>query len=494
MTVAYILGIMLLSLCLICVFYLLRRWLRMRWQESQKSVAQRAVEAFEKQLADTQQSQQSFASVDLYKLAQAYHYGRHGKRIDLIKAIELYKQSEKGHAWLEIGKIYKDAEQPGWTRDPLKAFEAFLVAAQKYGVEDAWIELGDMYMYGVHPVVLPDKKQAAVVFHKLMTHGSQSGRDIARQRLEHIWSMGYAQDLDALPRPDQQYIVLPRAEQVTDGIFVIQIPTLRHAPPVKRKAQVEVMDLQAQPRVDIDAEVAAGMMLDILPERLLNVVDVQTVFNDSQNVHDSMVQRVVNERLKTMVSPQQLATNANVSHSTVQEQFIQELTNTQDLSQQDKDAAMRVVNSLSNANHSRYNQSEKDVFQKVWLRIHDPMNADRKNELIKVFAQNLASGVENGSVVCSTGKIVRMMGALDGIDKEYEEKGGLLKPEWAIRQEISDKAALIREQFESRGDADNVTGMQSELRRVTEEDYVKAGILNALEHDKILQPYLEAYV
>jgi hypothetical protein len=50
-----------------------------------------------------------------------------------------------------------------------------------------------------------------------------------------------------------------------------------------------------------------------------------------------------------------------------------------------------------------------------------------------MFVDNINSCVENENVVCSTGKIMRMLSTLDVIDKETPD----LKPEWMIKDEIA---------------------------------------------------------
>lgn len=460
-------------------FVLWKLWMR-RVARLQKPAAFKAIEAFEKQLVA--QPEKEYVRADVFKLAEAYHYGKHGKHQNYQKALELYQRCDTGHAWIGIGKLYKDAD---WQRDPIRAFEAFYIAASKFGMEDGWLELGDLYMYGLHPVLLPDKQQAALVFQKLADHGSATGSDIARGKLEEIWKLGYAEDVDAIPRVDQSYVALPRLS--LRELIVIQVPTMRRAPLAKRQSQTELMDLQTNnTRIDMDAEVAAGLVMP--NERLLDIVPVQHVWSDSQNVHDSMVQKAVHKRLNEMHD-----TFGDTSPDTSPLKEFDAVLNYVPLDAQTKVDAKHVLTSLSDKVHSRYEQSEKDVFAKVWSRIQSPENSDRKEEMIKILAQSLASGVEHGYVVCSTGKIVRMMGALDGMDVKYETTGNALKPEWALRQEIANKAAHIQTTFEEANDIENVQGMKTALFDACTQDYVSSGLMTSAELEKIIKPYLEAF-
>jgi hypothetical protein len=47
----------------------------------------------------------------------------------------------------------------------------------------------------------------------------------------------------------------------------------------------------------------------------------------------------------------------------------------------------------------------------------------------------MASGVEDGTLVCSTGKISRLIGTLDGIGRDGHKEA---RPMWAVRMKLLD--------------------------------------------------------
>ena len=110
------------------------------------------------------------------------------------------------------------------------------------------------------------------------------------------------------------------------------------------------------------------------------------------------------------------------------------------MSPEDTENAMHVMLSLSGNVHSGLDVTELEAASKVLARF-DELGADTE-----VFARQLASAVENGTVVCSTGKIARILGSLDGIDAS-----NALKPTWIVREELMGLAAKIRD---SGGSAD----------------------------------------
>jgi hypothetical protein len=90
--------------------------------------------------------------------------------------------------------------------------------------------------------------------------------------------------------------------------------------------------------------------------------------------------------------------------------------------------------------HSTLGVSEREALALVWSRIGELEDPAVRAGAVETLAKQLASAVEGGSVVCSTGKISRMVGALDGIDAE----AGVAKPLWAVREELGTLASAVR--------------------------------------------------
>lgn len=127
--------------------------------------------------------------------------------------------------------------------------------------------------------------------------------------------------------------------------------------------------------------------------------------SDAQNVHDYGVTGTIANRIATLqnVDPIEACVESEVKNS-----FLDEDT---------KLDAIRVIQNLNDKIHSKFGISEQQALAKVWSKIHkdssSPIALEQHKELL--FRQ-LASGVENGVVVCSTGKIARILGALDGTE------------------------------------------------------------------------------
>ena len=90
--------------------------------------------------------------------------------------------------------------------------------------------------------------------------------------------------------------------------------------------------------------------------------------------------------------------------------------------------------------------------------------------------------VEHNHIVCSNGKVTRLLSSLEGIDTEVK-----IMPSYAIREEMMNKSALLRTKFEELNKDSNKESLSEDeydkkfkeyLRTELKNDYVNTGILN----------------
>lgn len=94
------------------------------------------------------------------------------------------------------------------------------------------------------------------------------------------------------------------------------------------------------------------------------------------------------------------------------------------------------------------NVKEKDLLIEVYRRIHSPINEKNRNELQDALVTSLLDCVENGNVVCTTGRQSRIMASLAILDGGSNNKGiGILKTKEAIRNEIFEKSAKVVDKY-----------------------------------------------
>lgn len=198
------------------------------------------------------------------------------------------------------------------------------------------------------------------------------------------------------------------------------------------------------------------------PELEPIVVPVFEYKYDGQNVHDHAVSAVMKKNIDNLPDAAPDAYNdamtAVLDHA--------------ELDESTKLDALKVLDRLSSNVHSSYGVSEKDALAKVWTKIKD------SPDKIAILGSQLASGVEHGQVVCSSGRMARIVGTLDGIDNTE-----VARPIWAIKEELANLAAKSRETY---GDGDKGADM---FEKEAKDLYVsKLGMSHS-----IIEPLIETY-
>lgn len=131
-----------------------------------------------------------------------------------------------------------------------------------------------------------------------------------------------------------------------------------------------------------------------------------------------------------------------------------------------KTDAVHVLDTISKRAHSTLRESEHDALCRVWARIQS-MPPEPRAGAVETLALQLASAIERGHVVCSTGKIARIVGTLDGLTDD-----ATLAPLWAVREEMMRLAASIRARHETPDDPQNAQKMIDALTREATAQYV----------------------
>lgn len=317
---------------------------------------------------------------------------------------------------------FKNVEIPGVNNDPTLQ----LLNDYKLGHEEAVLDLAKLYMYGVHPFYLPDKLAAGQICNFIIFNENFS--KVAKIRANELFKdMTYSD----IPLNDRTYIKLPDnpvhiLSSISPQLPLHKMSAVTNTAPVDRNYIDDFINLD-----DIDLETQETLFAQFTSVKK----------TDAQNVHNSVVQNVASKRLDYIENVNN--NNSFLKNNDCEGEFKMWLHN-QPIKHEDKENIHNVLNTLNDLPHSKYNKSERDVFNNVWQRINHPVNTHNKEEMRKVFAQAISSAVENGLVVCSTGKIVRMLGSLDAMDAEQDKIGGILRPEWAIDNELGEMASQIR--------------------------------------------------
>ena len=371
------------------------------------------------------QNTKSLNSQELFSLADIVQYGKFEATQNFQKSIQLFKQSiaksndtkHIGECYLRIGKIYYEM------KNATASIDNYLHAIE-YGYEEGIILISKIYMYGIHPYIIADKITAAKILSRYM-HMSNSLSKWCQFYLHDLHSMSY-NDIDTLSyntitnNTQLPFDIIDKLDYSTQKMIENNVISYGYHINDNWVKDKIVGDKSPEDHHDDDIDT------DIPKHRsIITTVPKQTIVNDTQNVHDHVLQNTANSILKILDS------NSN-SASKIQPNSFQKDYNdfvkriNLDVSD-DENCINRTIKSFSELKHSRYDKSEKEVFSLVWNKIKD------NDDLVAIFNDNLASSVEDDVVVCSTGKIMRMISTLDSIDDTTPD----LKPTWAIRNELA---------------------------------------------------------
>ena len=116
----------------------------------------------------------------------------------------------------------------------------------------------------------------------------------------------------------------------------------------------------------------------------------------------------------------------------------------------DAEKTLSSVMQSSQKNHSTIGVSEAEALRLVWNRINDESDKVLSGNLKETFVKQLASAVEQGHVVCSTGKISRIMSTLDGSSissKSTQTAHEIARPMWAVQEELAMLAVKTRDTY-----------------------------------------------
>ena len=204
---------------------------------------------------------------------------------------------------------------------------------------------------------------------------------------------------------------------------------------------------------------------------------------DSQNVHDHGVSTITKHNIESLSKT--IDINKLGSSDNTIENIKKEILDVKDIDGKIKEEALHVIDKLGDNKHSGFDVSEKEALKMVWDKIQKTDDSTIRENLKETLAKQLACSIEHGHVVCSSGKITRIMGTLDGVSNVPT------RPTWALRDEIGNLASKLRNQYTTElGDTPEAgRRMREEFDKQVRLEYInKLGMSS-----KIIDPLISEY-
>jgi hypothetical protein len=367
---------------------------------------------------------------------------------------------------------------------------------------DKLIAIGDVYQRGSFPRFLPDQDMA-VQCYKIAAM-SPDGKFAGMAQTKYI----EARTTD-IPDEDKAGAKIPehfgrRACKLAYDVFAKTPMSMFEKPKCKKKEKEENADGENPPLppppvtttmfhhgggFGADADIQEALIRDaeriqrnlwyggarvgagVAPRRM----DVAAFKHDAQNVHDHGISTVIDYNLRQLQQDSDTDTdNKNDKSAEVRRAIMA----CRDLTPAQREDALFVLNGLGSNPHSTFGTSEREALATVWNKIKE---SDHRDNLTETLAKQLASGVERGSAVCSSGKIARIVSTLDGVTNEAAPR-----PMWVVREEIGSLAGKVRDEVGE--DAHEDVLKEAFGKRVRDEYVQKLGM-----SPQIMEPIIDEF-
>lgn len=358
--------------------------------------------------------------------------------------------------------------------------------------ENALLSIVKLYLFGLNPHYSPNKIIGLKIIQLINDNQSQFSKTFVLH-CKVLWEQTSAQvynDPDVFGHVELPDNIIQKLTQSIEyhraNNIALKPCSVQYLPPPENEQDQDIVE--------------NDILVDNTLEQLVRDTETNTnargnVRSDSQNVHNISIPNSAMKALDRIVALN--STKAVGSFQDAVQSLKQDLI-TNELDDNTKTIAMQVVQTLSSSPHSKFKLSEQEVFIHVYSRVAD---SEDKASLVSLLTQNLASAVEYESVVCSTGKITRMISTFDVVDDEIPN----LKPDWVLKEEISAIAAKTRNDVldesgpEQRADYENDSNsslcetMKNRFIDEITKRYVDVGILSEAGLTLLSAEYLDAF-
>lgn len=212
---------------------------------------------------------------------------------------------------------------------------------------------------------------------------------------------------------------------------------------------------------------------------------------DKQNVHDHAVAQTTKKNVKDIVVQGDEYDRVELIDD------VMSALRTTKLSEKVLTDAFRVLVSLVPDQIVSIGCSQLDVLHATKSKIDSVGNKTVKNNLVETLGKNLASGIERDHVVCSTGKIARIVSTLEGTDLVKNKS----VPIEVVRREIASLASKIRQDILGKVSQEeivaynesSVSGLGAKMRTRFEQEADKIYVAGLGLSPEVLSPIKALY-
>jgi hypothetical protein len=348
---------------------------------------------------------------------------------EFIKLNDLLLEFTRDHQWdnvIAIGDVYKNGAYPRFKSNKYMALDCYKVAAMSPDCEVAGIA-----QVKYIETLSENIQEIDNVGEDLPVYFGIETCNIAKEIINNTPYNSFLRPKSKRNNLFNDTITHPQPQQYA-------VYTREHN---RRNQAVHVYKNDLQNVHDHSVTNIIKKNVDNLKKSADNITSQQDVGGNVQDVGGN-VQDVGSNVQDVGGNVQDVGGNVQDVGGNVQDVVLKSIIEHPEISESVKGSAMIVLNNLNSKDkHGTFDVTETEALQLVWNKINNQTDTNTKSNMIEILAKQLDSGIENGHVVCSSGKISRIISTLDGIDDEMVAS----RPIWAIRDEIATLASKIRD-------------------------------------------------
>eukprot|EP00873_Tetraselmis_striata_P033818 jgi/Tetstr1/454082/TSEL_041001.t1 len=356
--------------------------------------------------------------------------------------------------------------------------------AREFVLDGEWsrvLATADIYKNGLYPEYIPDEDMAARLYHVCASCPDGAVAGLGQARYVEL-------RLDPVSLEDRRGRAMPRepghivADEAKDRIA--RTPFGLYQTPTRQR--IGALDNRRRPgpgpALAMDARAQAeGLNANVAREETANSAHHRS---DAQNVHDHGVASGVRLAIQRMSGAHGTPTPGGCRHAV---ERTRHAILTSEEPHRDKERALNVLENLTASRHGGLGASEREVLALALKEIDGQPDEGMRANLMETLVKQLVSGEEMGHVVCSSGKISRIVGTFDGSGVMPSEG----RPMWAVREEIGSLAARIRDSHAD--DEGGSLAARDEFLRQARDQYVRKLGMSETILGPILDVYAEAF-
>jgi hypothetical protein len=196
-------------------------------------------------------------------------------------------------------------------------------------------------------------------------------------------------------------------------------------------------------------------------------------FKDPQNARDHIVVNSAKQSLERLRANTHIQYDIPTTFKMIHEYILKK----SDVSQKKRDTAAHVLREMSKgiANLGYEQSKEIEALHLVWNRIHSQayaQDAEKRKCLTENLVNELAESMEFGELVCPTGRLNRIIDALNHQDPLVN-----IQPKWAVQQMMVAKAGDIQKKMLAKSSPETRDAMASKnpsaRQRQLQEEFVQ---------------------